>query len=119
MNDSKLKKAYSYLIMSFVSGLLLVGFLLLMSPSESNFGLSLVPLLFLWFFVYSSLNVVLEYFIRFINKHKKKTISASVASVVMMAIMFSALGQLDVFDVFLLATLVSLGVFYFGRTWSK
>ena len=108
-----------FLLVAFISGSLLIGFLLFSEPSESNFGLSLVPLLLLWIFIYSLLNGISLYLLPGVSKFIKNVFSTVVASVTMLAVMFSALGQLGALDIFLLVTLVLMGVFYFTKMWPK
>ena len=119
MDKKKTSKIYKPLMITMLSGSLLVGFLLLNEPSQSNFSFSLIPLLLLWFFIYGFFSTVFCYLEAILAPRIKKIVSTSMASVVVVSVMFSALGQLQVFDVILLILLVLLGIFYFSRTWPK
>jgi len=113
----KSKRSYSGALTILISGLVLMSILLFSEPSQNNIGFSILPLLVLWVFVYSVLSGILGLITRFMSSYIKKVISASVSSILVMVVMFSALGQLEIFDVLLLGALVLLGVFYFSRTW--
>jgi hypothetical protein len=102
-----------------LSCLLLFSFLLLTEPSEENFSFSLLPLILLWFVVFFLINLVLKILIHKTVLRTQKIVSTTIASTIVMAVMFSALGQLRVFDVLLLVILMSLSVFYISRTWPK
>lgn len=99
-----------------VSFVVLLAFFLFTIPSENSFILSFMPLILVWVVVFSFVMILKPIFGRLPKKHVK-TIAVTIASVVMLLIMFSALGQLAVFDVALLLTLAVVGVFYFRRSW--
>jgi len=100
-------------VLSFV---LLLSFFLFTSPSENSFILSFMPLILVWIAVFSLIMVLRPLFSR-LPKNHVKTIAVTIASVVMLLVMFSALGQLAFFDIALLLTLAVIGVFYFRRSW--
>lgn len=98
--------------------LFLVAFMLSVSPSDTNFMVSFVPLALVWGILFSSFLS----FKLFLKEERKKTLrflSAVAATLGTLVLMFSALGQLALFDVSLLVLLAVLGVFYFRRSWSK
>jgi len=111
----KRKMKHAPTLLSFVS---LFGFLLFVPPNEENFLLSLVPLVLLWLVLYFCVGTMLEYL------HKKggalrRILRIATASVGVLIVMFSALGQLSMLDIVALVSLVSLGSFYFDRTWRR
>jgi len=119
MSSKQTSKIYRPLFLIILSGILLISFLLLSEPSQSNFSFNLIPLSLLWVFIYELLNTMFCYIAKSLSYSRKKVGSTSLASLAVVSVMFSALGQLQVFDVLLLVALVLLGVFYFSRTWPK
>ncbi|MBP6962045.1 hypothetical protein KBB49_00715 [Candidatus Saccharibacteria bacterium] len=114
-----IKKIISIMTFPFifvVSFVLLLSFFLFTAPSENSFVLSFMPLILVWVVVFSFIMILSPIFGRLPKKHVK-TIAVTIASVVMLLIMFSALGQLAFFDIALLLTLAIVGVFYFRRSW--
>jgi hypothetical protein len=114
-----IKKIISIMTFPFifvVSFVLLLSFFLFTAPSENSFVLSFMPLILVWVVVFSFIMILRPIFGRLPKKHVK-TIAVTIASVVMLLIMFSALGQLAFFDIALLLTLAIVGVFYFRRSW--
>ncbi len=99
-----------------VSFVLLLSFFLFTSPSENSFILSFMPLILVWVVSFSFIMLLKPLFVR-LPKNHVKTIAVTIASVVMLLVMFSALGQLAFFDIALLLTLAVVGVFYFRRSW--
>jgi len=99
--------------------LFLILFLLFTEPSDENFSLSFIPLVLAWFVSFFTVSTVLRAFIKSMSRGMTRMISSSFASAAVLLIMFSALGQLGVFDITLLISLVVLGIFYFSRTWPK
>lgn len=99
-----------------VSFVLLLSFFLFTSPSENSFILTFMPLILVWAVMFSFIMLLRPIFGR-LPKNHVKTIAVTVASVVMLLVMFSALGQLAFFDIALLLTLAVVGVFYFRRSW--
>jgi hypothetical protein len=99
-----------------VSFVLLLSFFLFTSPSENSFILSFMPLILIWIVSFSFIMLLKPIFGN-LPKNHLKTIAVTIASVVMLLVMFSALGQLAFFDVALLLTLAIVGVFYFRRSW--
>jgi hypothetical protein len=101
-----------FAIVSFTS---LVLFMMLASPSETSFAISVVPLVLLWLVVY--------FFVRSISTRKLerlfKNAALTAATVVTLLVMFSALGELALFDVALLISLSFLVTFYLRRSWPK
>lgn len=99
-----------------LSTVTLIFFLMLVSPSDASFVVSFFPLLLVWLIFYSLIMST-----RLLFKSARKpilhTVAATIATVAMLLIMFSALGQLSVFDISLLFSLAFLGVFYFRRSW--
>ena len=95
---------------------LLMSFFLFTSPSENSFILSFMPLILIWAVVFSFIMILKPLFGR-LPKTYVKAIAVTLASVVMLLVMFSALGQLVFFDIALLLTLAVVGVFYFRRSW--
>ena len=99
-----------------VTFVLLLSFFLFTSPSENSFILSFMPLILVWVVSFSFIMTLRPLFGR-LPKNHVKTIAVTIASVVMLLVMFSALGQLEFFDIALLLTLAIVGVFYFRRSW--
>ena len=99
-----------------VSFVLLLSFFLFTSPSENSFILSFMPLILVWIVAFSFIMLLKPLFGR-LPKSYIKTIAVTIASVVTMLVMFSALGQLAFFDIALLLILAVVGVFYFRRSW--
>jgi len=112
----KIISIMTFTLIFVVSFFLLLAFFLFTSPSENSFVLSFVPLILVWIVVFSFIMNLRPALGRLPKKHLK-TIAVTIASVVMLLIMFSALGQLALFDVALLLTLAFVGVFYFRRSW--
>ncbi len=94
----------------------LIVFMMATSPSDTSFIISFVPLLLIWTSVFS-LILLTRFVFKGISKPLLNTLAATVASIVMLLTMFSALGQLAFFDVALILSLAALGVFYFRRSW--
>jgi hypothetical protein len=121
MNKSRnqlilLKLKYPTLLIIFLTTLL--AFLMSVGPSQSNLLLTLVPLILVWIVSYFLIMTVVTLF----KKHSSilsRSIAVSFATVIMLAVMFSALGRLVLFDVVLLVVLSILGIFYLQRTWPK
>lgn len=95
----------------------LLVFLVTTRPSENNFRLSFIPLLFLWVLLYASSGLVIKLFFRQMRRSLSQMIRIASASSIVLLIMFRALGQLSAIDVIVLMALVVLGSFYFSRTW--
>lgn len=106
-------------IIMFLSLLGLLLSLLYTNPSENSFIYSLLPLLLLWLFIYTFLKTALRVFLKNVGKVFTNILSIAVSSTIVLAIMFSALGNLTFFDVVLLLSLVGLAAFYFSRTWPE
>ncbi len=99
-----------------LSGGSMILLLLGTKPSNQNLLLTLVPLILAWFAVYSGVLTV-ALLLR-INKVQHIRLTASVcATVSTLLLMFSALGQVSVFDVLLLFALATLSIFYLRRSW--
>lgn len=113
----KLPKSVSQATVALISlgGLLVV--LVSTRPSEDNFGLSFVPLLFLWVLLYSGSGLLMRVVFRTMRSSLSQMIRIAGASSVVLTVMFNALGQLSTLDVVVLLLLVTLGSFYFSRTW--
>lgn len=95
----------------------LIVFLISTQPSEHNFRLSFVPLLFLWIFLYSIVGIFVRLLFRSMRRSLSQVIRIAAASSIVLLIMFRALGQLSAIDIFVMLALVVLGSFYFSRTW--
>lgn len=110
-----IKNTYLQLLL-LVSSATLVVFMMSTNPSGSSFVVSFVPLLLIWIIVFCLTMIVIGFF-KGIDKILLKTLSSTLASIAMLLIMFSALGQLSFFDISLILSLAVLGVFYFRRSW--
>jgi len=113
----KIPRTIGQATMAVVSAVALALFLVLTQPSEHNFRLSFVPLLFLWIFLYSLSGILIRIAFRTMRHSLSQVIRISAASSAVLLIMFRALGQLSPVDVFVMLALVALGSFYFSRTW--
>lgn len=116
INIRRITKLVAMPLVFLISVTSLITFLLLVSPSSSSFIVSFVPLLLIWIGVYSGI-LSLKFTVKSVSEATVRTLAATVASVVMLLLMFSALGQVSVFDISLLLALAVLGVFYFRRSW--
>lgn len=104
-------------VLSFSFVALLV-FLMSFNPSEIGFFGTLVPLVLLWIFIFSTLRI--SFFV--LGRRSTSVfrfLSVIIPSVIVLSLMFSALGEVSVLDVLLLFVLASLGNFYLVRTWPK
>lgn len=113
----KIPRTISQASIAAVSAVLLIVFLVSTRPSEDNFGLSFVPLLFLWVLLYSVSGLLMRVLFKNMRSSLSQMIRIAGASSAVLVVMFNALGQLSLIDVVVLLLLVSLGSFYFSRTW--
>ncbi len=115
----KIIKHSSHTIRALVSAGLLLAFLLFVPPSDEHFAVSFVPLILGWLVLFFTLIAILNTVSQNGSRHMRVVISAVGASIVVLMVMFSALGELALFDTLLLISLAVVGVFYFSRTWPK
>lgn len=94
----------------------LLVFLMSTRPTNNNFLLVLVPIGLLWLTVFSMVMFV-STVRKDIHRLRLRILAATLATCLTLLTMFSALGQLSVFDVLLLASLGVLSIFYFHRSW--
>ena len=97
---------------------ILLIFLMNTSPKQASLSITLVPLVLVWLIVFVAITQ-LEYLFRKVKYSYIVTLSAVMATVCTLLLMFSALGTVGLFDVALLVSLAILGVFYFRRSWPK
>ena len=119
LNKINLYKRHSSPIFFGVSTALLMAFLFLTSPSEEKFGFSLIVLVLLWSSAYCLCSSIIRYSPFKVREVMIKNIGISISTTVVLAVMFSALGQLSLFDITMLFFLAVIGAFYFARTWPK
>lgn len=104
------------LLLALVATLIL--FMMKTSPEQASLSITLVPLVLVWGIVFVAMSHM-EYVFRKVRYSYIVTLSAVIATVCTLLLMFSALGTVGLFDVVLLVSLAILGVFYFRRSWPK
>jgi hypothetical protein len=114
----KISKFYLSIAATVVSFLLLIGFMTRFTPDEAGFIMTIVPLFLVWVFLFSFLRSVFH-ITRLQSSVLAKISSLIIPSVLVLTLMFSALGDVSVLDAILLFVLASLGNFYLARTWPK
>jgi len=119
MEKEKKQELRTFSILALTSLSSLLVFLTFTQPSSDNFSFSLIPLVLLWLTIFSSVGLLMKYLINRSVLKKYRVASTTIATTTVFVVMFSALGQLQVFDTLLLVVLMALGVFYFSRTWRK
>ncbi len=109
----------------FSSVLLLVGsvlslllFVLVTSPPQEHFIVTTIPLVLVWLAVYA-LMMLVHFVVPTVSLGFIRTFAICVASGSVLLLMFSALGQLGVFDVLLLVALTTLSIFYIRKSWKN
>lgn len=111
-------KKLVYVSLSLVSTTLLLFVFTVVEPPENNLLIVFIPLLSVWVLVFSVVHLLIDVLTQ--SKFRLgNALSASIASSTVLLFMFSALGDVSVFDVGLLMSLTAVGVFYVRRTWPK
>ena len=88
------------------------------SPNDVGFLGTTVPLVLVWLCLVSFLRLSLA----IINKRDSTTLKIMtfiVPTIVVLTLMFSALGDVNLLEAILLLILATLGNFYLARTWPK
>lgn len=104
------------LIILFSSLSVFIVVLLLTNPAEKGFLFTLVPISLIWMMTYSSVHILITSALG-LKRGMVISLASSIASVVSLLAIFSALGDISFIDFILLTSLAVLLNFYLIRTW--
>jgi hypothetical protein len=112
------KKAFfKYLLVSILSLVGLVFFLINVNPEGKSLIYVFIPVVLVWLFLFNSSQMILE----FVFKKKsqlRSILSVAGVSTAVLLLLLSGLNQLTTADIILSVGLVAVSSFYFYRMWS-